>query len=81
MGASSLLARISGRIFLASRPVEMDPAVLDFFSDLGDRCGCKGGTTPGSGTRYGSARHLGMAWVVVAVPAEISSLLLGTGGR
>jgi hypothetical protein len=54
---------------------------LDFFGDLGDRCGHEGGTAPGSGARCGSSPHLCVMRVVAAVPAKISDLRLGVGGR
>jgi hypothetical protein len=62
-----------------ARPSEMDDgaATLDFFDDLGYRCGSKSDTAPGSGTRYGSTPNLRVVRVVAVVPAEISGLLLG----
>jgi hypothetical protein len=54
--ASSSRGGISGQSLAAAldgvaHPTEMDAgvAVSNFFGDLGDRCGCKGGTMPGSG--------------------------------
>jgi hypothetical protein len=66
-----------------ARPSEMDDgaATLDFFDDLGYRCGSKSDTAPGSGTRYGSTPNLRVVRVVAVVPAEISSMLLGASGR
>jgi hypothetical protein len=47
-------------------------AVLDFFDNLRDRC-----DNLGQGTRCFLAPHLRVVWVLEAVPAEISGLLLG----
>jgi hypothetical protein len=36
--------------------------------------------SPGMGSQCVSARHLGVVGVMAAMPAEISDLLLGSGG-
>jgi hypothetical protein len=66
---------ICGQTFAAvlddmARQTGMDvgAAAPDFFGDLGDRCGRKGGTTPSSGSRCCSATHLCVMWVAALVP-------------
>jgi hypothetical protein len=55
-------------------------AVSDLFGDLSDRCAREGGMSPGMGSQCISAHHLGVVGVMAAMPAEISGLLLGSGG-
>jgi hypothetical protein len=60
--------------------MDAEAAAPDFFDDLGDCCAFKSGMTHVQGTRYGSDPHIHVVRAVVAVPAEISRLLLGASG-